>query len=357
MQAHAEPTRPDDPHAAMRRWANQLRHRGDARGHYESYFVRANHPSRPLGFWMRYTLLSPRAAPEAALGELWGMFFDGERSRIWALREARPLSQCAFGADELSVQIGAGRLGEDTAVGELEDPVSGEHLRWQLAYSQGDEPLLLLPERLYAGGFPKAKTLVPAPSCRFSGVVQLRAPGEPTLEEVVIDGWIGSQNHNWGSKHTDAYAWVQCAGFDDAEDSFLECAIARLKLGPVWSPAITVMTLRHGDQSYVFDDLLRGAMPPSTYRFGAAASRFSFSAESRSKHARVRVQCEAPREDFVALTYLDPPGGRRICLNTKLADCEVTLERDGYAPVVLRSARRTAFEILADDACGLPLRV
>ena len=34
-------------------------------GHYESFFQRANHPSRPLAFWIRYTALIPRGAPDA----------------------------------------------------------------------------------------------------------------------------------------------------------------------------------------------------------------------------------------------------------------------------------------------------
>jgi hypothetical protein len=48
--------------------------------------------------------------------------------------------------------------------------------------------------------------------------------------------WVGSQNHNWGSKHTDRYSWGQVAGFDAHPESFLEVATARLKLGPLWTP-------------------------------------------------------------------------------------------------------------------------
>ena len=36
-----------------------------------------------------------------------------------------------------------------------------------------------------------------------------------------LERWIGSQNHNWGRKHTDSYAWGQVAGFDDAPQTFL----------------------------------------------------------------------------------------------------------------------------------------
>ena len=39
------------------------RYHGQPQGHYESFFQRANHPTRPLAFWIRYTLFSPHAHP------------------------------------------------------------------------------------------------------------------------------------------------------------------------------------------------------------------------------------------------------------------------------------------------------
>jgi hypothetical protein len=35
----------------------------DPGGHHESYVQRANHPSRPLAFWMRYTVFRPKGRP------------------------------------------------------------------------------------------------------------------------------------------------------------------------------------------------------------------------------------------------------------------------------------------------------
>ena len=49
---------------------NVPRYHGQPQGYYESFFQRANHPTRPLAFWIRYTLFSPRAHPEQARGEL-----------------------------------------------------------------------------------------------------------------------------------------------------------------------------------------------------------------------------------------------------------------------------------------------
>jgi len=51
-----------------KRTANNSRYiQGQKRGHYESYFLRANHPSRPLAFWIRYTIFSPDKQPEKAI--------------------------------------------------------------------------------------------------------------------------------------------------------------------------------------------------------------------------------------------------------------------------------------------------
>jgi hypothetical protein len=47
--------------------ANWTRYQpGQKMGHYESFFQRANHPSRPLAFWIRYTIFSPQDRPEDA---------------------------------------------------------------------------------------------------------------------------------------------------------------------------------------------------------------------------------------------------------------------------------------------------
>ena len=96
--------------AGRRAW-NAARVRLDERaGHYESYFQRANHPTRPLAFWIRYTALLPRAHPESGFGELWAVFFDGERGRNVAVKERFPIASCAFDRADLSLRIAAAQL-------------------------------------------------------------------------------------------------------------------------------------------------------------------------------------------------------------------------------------------------------
>ena len=195
-----------------RREANRLRYAGGREGHYESYFVRGNHPERGLGFWVRYTIFAPTGQPDQAEAELWAAVFTDQAGGTVAVYAAVPLASASFGGagDGLDVRIGDAVLTDDPVAGRgaLSGGVSsgGHEIRWDLTYEGSDEPVLLLAERLYQGRFPKAKVLVPVPMAVFTG--RLTVDGEP----VEVAGWTGSQNHNWGSQHTDEYAWGQVAG-------------------------------------------------------------------------------------------------------------------------------------------------
>jgi hypothetical protein len=307
---------------------------GDARGHYESWFQRANHPSRPLAFWIRYTIFCPRARPQAAVGELWAIAFDGETGRITAVKEEIPLARCRFSAAGLDVRIGEAELSSAALVGAAS--ARGHRLAWHLAYRGNEPPLLLLPERLYAGGFPKAKALVGTPNAVFEGWLEVDGSA------VAVDGWRGSQNHNWGSRHTDRYAWGQVAGFDEDADAFLECSTARVRLGPLPTPWLTLLVLRLEGRELAVNRLTSALLA----RARLDGFRWTFAA--RASGIRIRGRIEAPPEAFVGLHYADPPGGRKLCLNTKLAQCELVVEESGRAARTLRSARRAAFEILTD---------
>jgi hypothetical protein len=168
--------------------------------------------------------------------------------------------------------------------------------------------------------------------------------GEVRVDDVVhpIDGWTGSQNHNWGSQHTDEYAWGQVAGFDNAPDSFLEVTTARVRLGPLWSPWMTLAVLRHDGEELAFNAL------PTALRARGRYGFFSWAFASRAGGASLEGRIEAPPEVFVGLPYDNPPGGRKTCLNSKLARCALTLRRPGREPVELVTRHRAAFEIITD---------
>jgi hypothetical protein len=320
---------------ARDRWSAARFVPGDRTGHYESWFQRANHPSRPLAFWIRYTIFCPRGRPADAVGELWAIAFDGEAERITAVKQALPISECRFSASTLEVRIGQAELSGARLAGTA--AMGAHRIGWQLAIRGGEQPLLLLPRAWYARRLPSAKALVLAPNAVFDGWLEVDGA------RAAIEGWRGSQNHNWGSRHTDRYAWGQVAGFDGIPDAFLECSTARVRVGPVWTPWLTLLVLRVDGRELALNSLL-GAL-----RASARIDGFVWSFDARAPGLRVRGRIEAPARAFVALRYGNPPGGEKICLNSKLARCELALEEEGRPLRSLRSANRAAFEILTDE--------
>lgn len=202
-------------------WNGSRFRQEDLGGFYESDFQRANHSDRPLAFWIRYTAFRSEGRPDRALGELWAIYFDGETSRITAVKEAVPI---------------------------------------------------------YERAFPKAKALVGTPNAVYTGTLTVDG------HEIPIDGWRGSQNHNRGSRHTDNYAWGQVAGFDGAPDAFLECATAQLKLGPFWTPRLTLVVLRDEKQETVLNGLVQAVRAFGRFDF------FTWTIDTRSRrHASSAV--------------------------------------------------------------------
>jgi hypothetical protein len=333
-----------------RREANRLRYRGGREGHYESYFLRANHRELGLGFWVRYTIFAPKGQPDQAEAELWAAVFDDRPGGTVAVYKAVPFGSASFAGagDGLDIRIGDAALADDPATGRgsLAGAVSsgGHEIRWDLTYEGSDEPVLLLAERLYQGRFPKAKVLVPGPMAAFTG--RLVVDGEP----VEVAGWTGSQNHNWGSQHTDEYAWGQVAGFDNAPGSFLECSTARVRVAGLRSPWLSPLVLRHDGRQYALTGLAAARRAAGAYRASGPSYTWTLrSAGPAGQDGEVTISAEfsAPAESFVTFAYRNPPGRSKKCLNTKIAQATVSISEAGAEPVILRCANRAAFEILS----------
>lgn len=344
-------------HALLRRGWDACRHQPDQpnqnnqtrrAGHYESYFQRANHPERPLAFWLRYTLFQPADQQAAAYGELWAIYFDGERNQISVAKQGVPLAQCRFIAGQ-PFAIGAAQLdlGADpvTLCGRID---GNEHrIDWDLHATSSQPPLLLLPEPWYRRGWPRAKAMVGSPNADFHGRLQVNG------EMIAIDGWRGSLNHNWGTRHTDNYAWGQVAGFDGAPDAFLECASARVKIGPWLSPQMSVLVLRLDGEEYAANGLLQSLRARADL---ARDETMRWRMAGCDRDVEIEIEISAPASRFVGLRYANPPGGEKICLNSKLADCTLRLRRAGQPERVLVSHQRAAFEILSDEAGTVAVR-
>ncbi len=321
---------------AFTQQVNFTRYHNQQTGHYESFFLRANHPGRPLAFWIRYTIFSPLNRPQDALGELWAIYFNGETNKHVAAKKEVPFRQCTFSSTEFFVEIDGAQL----RPGELHGVVSAKDssLAWDLTFNGNTHPLLLLPLQLYQTRLPAAKSLVSAPLATFNGSLSVNG------ETVEVVNWVGSQNHNWGSKHTDLYAWGQVAGFDTHPQSFLEVATARLKIGPLWTPYMTLLVLRHNGKTFALNSLIQSLRAKGSFEY------FSWNFRSETKEIALEGSISASREAFVGLNYYNPPGGNKYCLNTKIASCQLKLKdkRTGKEELLVTSSR-AAFEILTGD--------
>lgn len=313
--------------------ANFLRYKqGVPKGHYESYFLRANHPTAAQAFWIRYTVFSPKNDPLNAIGELWAVYFDGEEHH--ATKKEFPIEECYIQNTHFEFSVGDNQLNSNKAIGKTND------IEWDLEYRGEQAPLFLMPINFYDMPFPKAKALVPLPFAKFSGLLKVKG------KEIDITDWIGSQNHNWGEKHTDYYAWGQVAGFDNSPDTFLEVGTGKLKIGPVMTPYLTLLVLRYKGKEYKINAAHQWFL--SKGKFGY----FDWTFECENKEIKIKGKICANKSAFVGLRYYNPPGGDKSCLNSKIASCHLTIEEKNNSgeKTELFTKNRAAFEILTDDS-------
>jgi hypothetical protein len=315
---------------------NLTRYHNQQTGFYESFFLRANHPTRPLAFWIRYTIFSPKNRPQDAIGELWAIYFNGETNDHVAVKKEVPFRECTFSPTEFFVEVDGAQLRPGKLYCQADH--SDASLTWDLTFDWNSQPVLLLPFKLYGTKLPAAKSLVSAPLATFNGVLTVNG------ESVEVVDWVGSQNHNWGSKHTDLYAWGQVAGFDSHPQSFLEVATARLKIGPMWTPHMTLFVLRHNGTEFALNSLMQSLRSKGSFEY------FSWNFNSETKEHALEGVISASRESFVGLNYYNPPGGNKHCLNTKIASCQLKLkDKRNDKEELLVTNSRAAFEILTDD--------
>lgn len=322
------------------RHLNNTRYAGNPSGFYESFFQRANHPTRPLAFWVRYTIFSPKGHPEEARGELWAIYFDGETGRHVALKRDMLFRDCRFDRSAFAVEIGEARLG----AGRMHGRIGGAEgsIAWDLRFNSRERPLLFMPFWTYQSRFPPAKGLVGMLLARFSGTISVHGT------TVDVRDWVGSQNHNWGVKHTDHYAWAQVAGFDTHPESFLEMISARIKIGGMWIPMMTSAVLRHEGEEHAFNGLFQVLGSRTSLEGSDNAWVLTF--KSKRRHLTLTGTVSAPKRHFVGLVYSNPPGGIKYCLNSKIASCTLVLtDARAKRSETLSTAHRAAFEIITDD--------
>ena len=302
--------------------------------YYESRFIRANDTDRAHALWMRSTLLLPTAG--APVADTWVMVFDPDGAGNRALKQPYPIDQSDYEYDTWTARIGATTIDDRSASGSVTG--AGRSARWDLRITPGDDqPVKLLTDRGYRAKFPTAKTMVRHPLARFDGSLELDDV------RVNVDGWPGSVNHNWGRRHTPAYAFGQVCGFDEAPESSLEIVTAHAAVGPISLPAATLFVLRHDGREVAVRSVLATRHTRGEYR------PFSWSFRARVGGVSLDGEITAQRRDVIGLTYTDTDGESKYCYNSALATCRILLSGSGITSCELNATRRAMFEILTDN--------
>jgi len=312
---------------------NAVRFDPERRGHVESYFFKLNDPGGRRALWLKATILS-RSSGAGPLAEAWAIAFDREGEHV-AAKEVVAYEAAHFSRDELSVRVSNLRFEE----GRLEGRVAGANHRIEfgLRFSTDVAPLVPYPSRrMYTGRLPSSKFVSPHPDSVFGGHYSVDG------REIAVEGWRGMQGHNWGTKHAELYGWGHCNQWHEEPELVLEGVTARVKLGRILAPPLTLVTVIYRGERYAFNrpsELLhaRGSVTARSWRFRA-----------RTRRARIEGELLADTGDFAGLYYENPDGEMTYCLNSKIARGSVRLEIEGRPPVIA-TTRSAALEIGTKD--------
>jgi hypothetical protein len=306
-----------DPAAA--RWPTAR----PGRGHYESYYLRAVHPTRPRGVWIRYTVSAAPDGPRT--GQLWLTLFDRAAA---GPRAVRVDAGAATTGNEAWIRLGESTFGPAGVEGS-----AGPSASWALRSSSGEPPLEHLPrEWMYRARLPRTKLLSLSPATVFDGTLQVDG------ETISVAGWPGMIGHNWGEQHAARWIWLHGLGFDDAgPNTWLDVAVARIRLGPLLTPWIA-----NGAVSLDGERLRLGG-PGRRVAVDETPDRCELRIPGPG--GTVTASVSAPSGAFVEWDYADPGGPPRSVLNCSVADLSVTVARNGRAPVRLRGPGRAAYEL------------
>ena len=297
---------------------------------YESWYLKASHPTEPLGVWIRYTTHQKPDGPEK--GSLWfTLFSDGppQAAKVTPGPEALSRGDGAF------IRIGDSEFADGRVTGSALDA------RWDLTFEHPEPELRHLPkEWMYKAPIPRTKLTSPFPAARFSGTASF---GDTTVQ---LDNWVGMVGHNWGSEHAERWIWLHGSNFDGrGPDTWLDAAIGRIKVGPWTTPWVA-----NGVLSVDGRRIPLGGLGKRGTKIDEHPDHLSFTLPWGE--ASLRGEVKAPRNRFVGWVYADPDGSEHNTVNCSIA--EMTLEAGGET---FHTPHGAAYELgMREKDHGMPIQ-
>ena len=302
---------------------------------YESWYLKASHPTEPLGVWIRYTTHTKPGGDER--GSLWFTLFGPEPSAA------------KFTSGPESLSRGGGqfiRISDSVfAAGRVSGSVTGAS--WDLTFEHSEPEVRHLPrEWMYRLPMPRTKLVSPFPAARFSGRVSFGA------RTVQLEGWPGMVGHNWGSQHAERWIWMHGTSFGGrAQDTWLDVAIGQIKIGPWTTPWIANGVL---------------SLDGERLRVGGIEHIHATRIDEYPDHAdftlpgvglTISGSVRAPRERFVGWAYADPDGSEHHTVNCSIAEMRIAVARPDSGPTELATLHGAAYELgMRESNHGMPIQ-
>jgi hypothetical protein len=321
-QRRAEPRFPDVP---------------QPKGHYESFYIRAAHPSQPLGIWIRYTVHKrPNAAPR---GSVWFVLFDDAEGAPVASKVTT--DELSAPADEY-IRVGESYFKPGLAEGAA--PTEQANPSWRLELESEQEPFPYLPAGwMYRAPVPRTKAESPYPAATFNGVVEVDG------RRIDVDGWRGMVGHNWGSEHAERWIWTQGLLFHGDQAAWFDATLGRIKLGLVTSPWVANGAI------FLGGELIRLGGPRRRVEVHERPDGAEFKMAGKGLTVKGRVGSD--RKNFVGWVYADPDGPEHNTVNCSIAEMTLSLSRDGGRATELHTPHGAAYELgMRETDHGIPLQ-
>jgi hypothetical protein len=313
-----------------------------SKGMYESFYLRAVSPERPLGAWIRYTV--HKRPSEAPVGSVWCTIFDGEGELGTRASASGPFMH-KYSTEELQAPPGSWiRVGESSLSGEGAAGSCGE-AGWSLRFSCSEPELRHLPyAALYRAPLPKTKLTSPMPLASFEGSLRLGA------REIALDGWHGMVGHNWGSEHAERWIWLHGVDFEGAPGAWIDVAIGRVLVAGVLSPWVA-----NGALSLDGVRMPIGGLFARGLRVVESPSRCSLILPG-ARGLRVEAHVDVPPASSAGWLYGDPDGGSHDVVNCSIASLTLTARLPEEPGRMLHTPHGCAYELgMRERDHGVPL--
>ncbi len=309
-------------------------------GLYESFYLRAVAPDRPLCVWIRCTAHKPPSQP--ARGSVWCTVFDGS--------ERRPFMH-KLTTDELSAPAGSWIAVGDARFGPAGAEGACGEARWSLRFASEEPELRHLPYALlYRAPLPRTKLTSPAPAAHFEGTLELAG------RTIELDGWRGMVGHNWGAQHAERWIWLHGVDFEGDPEAWIDVAIGRVRVAGRTTPWVANGAL---------------SIDGERHRLGGLGARGLLVAERPERCVLalpgadglvVEAHVQTPPAALAGWRYADPDGAppgeghQHDVSNCSIAALTLTVRRPGRPARTLHTAHGAVYELgMRERDHGVPI--